>query len=216
MDRELEPEAMDTPEEAASYDVMDHRAVNLAFVNDLLAASPTPRRVLDVGTGTGQIPIVLAARAHLARVTGVDLSREMLRLAARNVAHAGLLARVGLACVDAKRLPYAPGDFDVVVSNSVVHHVPEPRAMFAEVARVAGDRAGVFIRDLCRPRDEATVDGLVARYAGGEAEHARVMFRASLCAALTLDEVRGAAEQAGLRGVTVAMTSDRHWTMARV
>jgi ubiquinone/menaquinone biosynthesis C-methylase UbiE len=213
--RVLEPEVMDTLDEARAYDAMDHRGVNEAFVTDALALSPTPRRVLDLGTGTGLIAILLATRLPNATVTAVDLAGEMLRLAARNVARAGLAHRIALARVDARELPYAPGDFDLVVSNSVVHHVPAPRALFAEIARVAGERAGVFVRDLCRPESEAEVAALVERHAAHEPSAGRELFRASLRAALTADEARALAAEAGLRGVQVRTTSDRHWTLAR-
>lgn len=213
--RVLEPEEMDTAGEAAAYDAMDHRAVNACFANDALSLSPTPHRVLDVGTGTALIAIVLASRLPLATVTAVDLADHMLRLAARNVSRAGLSHRISLVRVDAKRLPYAPGDFDLVVSNSVLHHIPHPAAFLAEIARLAGDRAGVFVRDLRRPDDLATLDGLVHTYAASEQPRARELFRASLQAALTAEEVKRMAQDAGLRGVTVRETSDRHWTLAR-
>ncbi len=215
LDRVLEDEVMDTPTEAQAYDAMDHREVNGRFADDALALSPTPRRVLDVGTGTGLIAIVLASRLPLATVTATDLARHMLDAAARNVARAVLTDRIALVRVDAKRLPYEPGDFDLVVSNSVVHHIPDPRAFFAEIARVAGERGSVFVRDLCRPVDRAALDAMVARYAANEPAVARELFRASLHAALTVDEVDAMAREAGLRGVKAAMTSDRHWTLAR-
>lgn len=213
--RVLEPEVMDTPDEARTYDAMDHRAVNNAFVTDVLTLSPTPRRVLDIGAGTGSIPILLATRLPLATITAIDLAGEMLRLAARNVARAQLTERIALVRVDAKRLPYQPGDFDLIVSNSLVHHIPDPEVLFGEIARVAGDRAGIFVRDLCRPDDERTLDELVERHAAHESRVARELFRASLRAALTVDEVQTMAQRVGLRGVTVRMTSDRHWTLAR-
>ena len=213
--RVLEPEEMDTAEEAVAYDGCDHRAVNAAFVTDALALSPTPRRILDVGTGTGLIAIILATRCSMATITAIDLAGHMLDVAAANVTRAALGRRIALVRVDAKGLPYRPGDFDLIVSNSVVHHVPDPRRMFAEIARIAGDRASVFVRDLCRPLSEADQSALVAKYAAHESERSRELFRASLHAAITVDEATSMAAEAGLRGVTVRMTSDRHWTLAR-
>jgi hypothetical protein len=52
-------------------------------------------------------------------------------------------------------------------------------------------------------------------YAANEESTARELFRASLHAALTVDEVSALTERANLRGVKVRMTSDRHWTLAR-
>ncbi len=215
LQRTLEPEAMDTDEEALAYDRMDHAEVNRRFVDDLLALHPRPHRVLDLGAGTGLIPIELCARDAGVTVTAVDLAPAMLRRAAENVGRAGLSARVGLAVCDAAALPYAPGDFDAVISNSLAHHVPDPVTLFRAVARVAGDRAAVFVRDLCRPATPAEVNALVDRYATREEPFARALFRASLHAALTVDEARAAAAAAGLPDVTAEMTSDRHWTLSR-
>jgi ubiquinone/menaquinone biosynthesis C-methylase UbiE len=212
--RTLEPEAMDTEAETAAYDAMDHRGVNRAFVDDLLAAAPSPRRVLDLGAGTALIPIALVAAAPHARVTAVDLAAAMLRRGADNVARAGLADRISLVVASATALPFRAGDFDAVVSNSLAHHVPEPGALFASIAAAAGDGA-VFVRDLARPASAAEVEALVERYGAGESAEARELFRASLHAALTPSEVRALAEAHGLADASVAMTSDRHWTLSR-
>ncbi len=87
--------------------------------------------------------------------------------------------------------------------------------VFRAVAKAAGGRSAVLVRDLCRPERAADVDALVDRYAGGEEELARSLFRASLHAALTVDEVREAASAAGLHDVSVVRTTDRHWTLSR-
>ena len=213
--RTLEPEAMDSDAEALAYDRMNHDAVNARFVDDLLAVHPSPRRVLDLGAGTGLIPLALCRRHEGTTVTAVDLAPAMLRRAASHVGEAGLTARVALVVADAGALPYAVGDFDAVVSNSLVHHVPDPARFFRAVASLAGDTAAVFVRDLCRPDTADEVDALVHRYAADEEPTARALFHASLHAALTLDEVRDAAAAAGLRGFSLARTSDRHWTLSR-
>jgi SAM-dependent methyltransferase len=98
------------------------------------------------------------------------------------------------------------------MSNSIVHHIPEPRSVLAEAVRVAKPGGLLFFRDLLRPPDEATLDRLVETYAGGESDHARRMFADSLHAALTLDEVRGLVAGLGFDPATVQATSDRHWT----
>ncbi len=62
MKRQLEPELMDSPAEAVAYDQMDHAEVNRRFVDDLLDAIGTTEgelTVVDLGTGTAQIPIEL-------------------------------------------------------------------------------------------------------------------------------------------------------------
>ena len=130
--RVLEPEVMDTPEEARDYDSMDHSAVNALFVQDFLREGPLMGKVLDLGTGTAQIPIELCRREPRANCVAVDLAAEMLALAKRNVAAAGLGERVELRLADGKRLPFTDSEFFAVMSNSIVHHIPEPATALAE------------------------------------------------------------------------------------
>ncbi|MFQ3580696.1 MAG: class I SAM-dependent methyltransferase [Chloracidobacterium sp.] len=215
MERILEPEVMDTPEEAQDYDAMDFTEVNTAFAEGVVALGIQAGRLLDVGTGTARIPILIAGRLPEVRIIAVDLSAEMLKLAAHNVALAGLSAQIELRLTDAKALPFPDASFDVVISNSIIHHIPQPEHALREIARVAKPEAALFIRDLLRPATPEAADALVAQYAAGESLRQQKLFRDSLGAALTLAEIQAAAREAGLTGITVTQTSDRHWTLIR-
>lgn len=220
--RTLEPEVMDTPEEARDYDAMDHCEVNRVFVADFLHAARAlvpagiANEVLDVGTGTSLIPLELCRRTAAWSVTAIDLAGEMLALAARNVAAAGLADRIRLERVDAKGLPFEEGRFPAVMSNSIVHHIPEPLHAVREMLRVLRPGGLLFVRDLLRPDTAAQVERFVATYAGNENEHSQTMFRNSLHAALTLDEVRTMLEACGAPAEWAQQTSDRHWTIAGI
>src|SRR6185369_16390236 len=104
--RILEPEVMDTPEEARDYDAMDHSAVNRVFVADFLTVWGGANPILDVGAGTAQIPIELCRQSATARVVAIDLAEQMLRVGRENVCRAGLDNRIELRLVDAKGLPF--------------------------------------------------------------------------------------------------------------
>lgn len=225
--RVLEPEVMDTPDEARDYDAMDHAPVNARFCEDLLLFARTlgerHPRVVDFGTGTAQIPIALCGRAAGFTVVAIDLAENMLALAERNVAHAKLGDRILLEKVDAKRTPFEDGAFGACISNSIIHHIPEPARCFAEMWRVTAPGGFLFVRDLHRPASDAEIDRLVAIYGGSPPadparitsfEHQRALFRASLCAALTVAEVAALMAPLGIPASGVAMTSDRHWTLA--
>jgi ubiquinone/menaquinone biosynthesis C-methylase UbiE len=212
--RVLEPEVMDSEDEAREYDLMDHSEVNRVFVRDFLAVHKQGWKILDVGTGTAQIPIELCGREKRAIVLAVDAAQHMLERAARNVAGAGLVGRIHLEQIDAKALPYGDGSFPAVISNSIVHHIPEPRRVLSEMVRVLATGGTLFIRDLLRPQDESTLNRLVSTYAGTASESQRVMYSASLRAALTLDEVRELVKPFGIPKSAAAQTSDRHWTLA--
>jgi ubiquinone/menaquinone biosynthesis C-methylase UbiE len=220
--RVLEPEVMDTPDEARDYDAMDHGDVNRRFAADFLAALCAAGldddvEVLDLGTGTAQIPIELCAQNPRVRVLAIDLAEEMLRLAARNVQRAGLTGRIHFERVDAKRLPFDAARFAGVMSNSIVHHIPRPEVALAEALRVVKKPGGlVFVRDLARPFDEAEVRALVASYAAGSNAHQQKLFEDSLRAALSVEEIRALVSALGFDASSVQATSDRHWTWSAV
>jgi ubiquinone/menaquinone biosynthesis C-methylase UbiE len=223
LQRILEPELMDTADDAREYDAMDHAAVNSLFVSDLLVAmggwgrvSASPQtasmRVLDLGAGTAQIPIELARRALHIRITAVDAAESMLALARTNIVAANFADRIDVALADAKRLPFADGAFDAVISNSIVHHIPEPRAVIAEAIRVTAPGGLLFHRDLARPLDEPAVQVLVNTYANEATPYQRRLFADSLRAALTVEEMAALVASFGFDRSAVKMTSDRHWT----
>jgi hypothetical protein len=99
--RVLEPEVMDTEQEAVDYDAMDHRAVNTLFVSDLLAAVDATRQLTSsTGTGTAQIPVELCRRLEC-RVMAID-GAHMLELALQH--RSGRSDRaIQLVKADAKR-----------------------------------------------------------------------------------------------------------------
>jgi ubiquinone/menaquinone biosynthesis C-methylase UbiE len=214
---------MDEVEEAADYDAMDHSEVNRRFAEDFLerlaATNPTVQnviRVLDVGAGTALIPIEICRRHDNVSITALDLSSEMLVLARRNIARAGMEDCIEPALQDAKELPYRDAVFDAVISNSIVHHIPAPSEALAEMARVLRPGGVLFVRDLMRPATEKEVEAIVASYAGRESPRQQQLFRQSLHAALTLEEIEALAAKLPLAACSVQATSDRHWTISAV
>ena len=212
--RVLEPEVMDTPEEARDYDAMDHSAVNRVFVGDFLAVWGGRGPILDLGTGTALIPIEFCRQSPRGDVVAVDAADHMLAAARENVRRAGFGSRIMLQLVDAKRMPFDDRSLPAIMSNSIVHHIPDPRTVFAEIARVATPGATIFIRDLLRPADQPTLTRLVETYAGDANDHQKKMFAESLHAALTVDEVRELVASIGFDPGGVLQTTDRHWTWA--
>jgi ubiquinone/menaquinone biosynthesis C-methylase UbiE len=217
--RIMEPEVMDTVEDAEEYDAMDFTEANTRFAEDALElAKPLGARVLkvlDIGTGTAQIPILMLQRRADLDVMAIDLAREMLRVASRNVAAAGLSEACRLAHMDAKAIRFPPARFDVVMCNSTAHHIPEPVQLFREIARVVRPDGVVIVRDLVRPASMEEAWSIVKRVAAGEHIRQQQLFFDSLCAALSLDEVAALTRLGGLGKLSVARVSDRHWTAER-
>ena len=216
LDRVLEPEVMDSASEAHDYDTMDHSHVNQLFVTDLLQLQFDFSTVLDVGTGTAQIPLELCKRQLQARVVAIDMATHMLEVGRSNVERARFAERIQMQLCDAKRMPFADRTFDVVMSNSIVHHIPGPLAVFTEMTRVVKTGGLLFVRDLLRPVDATMLRSLVQQYAGDANAHQQQMFADSLHAALTLDEVQAMVTRLGFAATSVKQTSDRHWTWAAI
>jgi ubiquinone/menaquinone biosynthesis C-methylase UbiE len=213
--RVLEPEVMDSEAEARDYDTMDHSTVNRAFASDFLVHFDRDGPILDVGAGTAQIPIELCRQHSTLHVVAIDASPAMLRLAQANIDRAGLTDRIRVQLVDAKRLPFVDGTYAAVVSNSIVHHIPEPRSVLAEIVRVTAAGGWIFVRDLLRPEDDVAVRRLVDLHAAGANRAQRDLFEASLRAALTVDEVRSLVAEVGGDPAAVRQTTDRHWTWSQ-
>lgn len=212
--RVLEPEIMDTDEDARAYDSMDHAAVNTAFCDALLSHAPDLAYALDVGTGTCLLPIELCRRVPTARIKAIDLSASMLDLGRRHVEQARLTAAIALALEDATALPEPGETFSAVLSNSIVHHIPEPMRVMREMLRVLRPGGLLFVRDLVRPEDEASMAALVGTYATNDTAYQRALFDASLRASLSLEEVREILRPLRIPPECAQVTSDRHWTLA--
>jgi ubiquinone/menaquinone biosynthesis C-methylase UbiE len=212
MERTLEPEVMDDPKEAVEYDAMDHSEANQAFVGRLLDLGARGE-ALDLGTGPGHIPVLLCERCPEVRVLGVDLSPYMLVFAERRAKLSPHRARLRFALGDVKELDLESGSFDAVFSNTILHHIPDPRDFLAEAARLLRPGGTLLIRDLYRPPTPERALELVALHAGAASPDARELFRASLHAALTPEELRQLADAAGLGRAGLTIDSDRHMSL---
>jgi len=93
-----------------------------------------PKSVLDVATGTAGVAIAVARQTE-ARVTGVDVSEDMLAIGRRRVDSAGLQDRIDLQAARAEELPFADAVFDAISFTYVLRYVGDPAATIAELAR---------------------------------------------------------------------------------
>lgn len=157
-----EPEVMEDSGEVEAYasaaaqaylgridDRFVARALRLVAGGDRNASSRRePGRALDIGCGPGQIVSKLASRLPEWHFIGVDRSANMIRQA---TAGCDLDGRATFLVGDGCRLPFADASLDLVLSNSMLHHLERPADLLSEIARVARPKAGILVRDLCRP-----------------------------------------------------------------
>ncbi len=212
--RVLEPEVMSGTEEAVEYDEMDFSATDLLFAQRAAQlATAAVNLIADLGSGNAKIPLAMCALLPATRICAVEMSTEMLAVAARNRARNG--SDLHLIAADAKHAPFADHSVGMITSNSLIHHIPDPRAVFEEIARIASPRAPILIRDLVRPENAQSLEQLVQAHATHWSPLQRTLFADSLHAALTLEEVRQMLDESGLADVQVTQITDRHWSAER-
>lgn len=202
LERVPEPEAMDESSEVEAYASAAAQnyleRIDRTFVTHVARLFPPgdPRLLrgiaLDVGCGPGQIPIMMAERWPGLRITGVDAAPAMIEQARKDAARAGVAIGfqvLRLGPQGEARLPFDHASFDLVTSNSVLHHVADPVAFLDEIARVAKPDGAALIRDLRRP--SAVAYSLHVRWFGRKySGEMRRLYEASVHAAYTAGELR--------------------------
>lgn len=119
--------------------------------------------ILDLGCGPGQLAMDIASQTPGACIVGVDLSREMVRLARM---HARDLPNTRFILADAAALPLEDESVDFVISTGALHHFADPAAVFSECRRVLRPGGEGRIYDGCPEAVEAREDELRAALGG--------------------------------------------------
>jgi 2-polyprenyl-3-methyl-5-hydroxy-6-metoxy-1,4-benzoquinol methylase len=214
MERVLEPEVMDDLEQAAVYARADFEEENQGFVNRFLElyADLTEGHVVDLGCGPADIPIRLAAALPGIHIMAVDASQPMIDIGEMVVKAAGLTDRVVLRCARFQTCVMPPAD--AVISNSLLHHVPNPLQFWYAVKTFAKPGAAVLVMDLLRPGSPAEAQAIVNRYAAEEHAILRRDFFNSLLASFTEDDVASQLAELNLSRLLIDVPDDRHWIVA--
>ncbi len=203
---------MDLPQEAAAYAHADFEQINQAFADRLieLAGDTKRARCLELGTGPADIPIRVMRLRSDWRIMAIDTSPPMLGFARLAVGQAGLIDSIDLMLADAKATGLERNAFDVIFSNSILHHISDTVKFWQEIRRLGKSGAWVLIRDLNRPADANHAQKIVDKYAADESDLLRQEFTRSLMAAYTPQEVLSQLAVAGLDYLTVKVVTDRH------
>jgi SAM-dependent methyltransferase len=190
----LGPELYDALERAELPDAAV--AASLGCGNPLLVAELRPgETVLDLGSGGG-IDALLSARrvGPNGRAVGLDMTEEMLGLARRNAAEAGV-ANVEFLQGYIEEIPLPDESIDVVISNCVINLSADKATVFEEMRRVL------------RPGGRVGVSDIVAADELSAAERAeRGSFVGCIAGALSFGEYRAGLESAGFADVSVVPT----------
>ncbi|TVS13765.1 MAG: class I SAM-dependent methyltransferase [Wenzhouxiangella sp.] len=212
MQRIPEPELMDEPAQARAYAEADFSEPNQLFADAVVEALGDHRAgtMIDLGCGPGDICLRLARALPRWRLTALDAGPNMLALAREALDRASLSDRIELRQA---RLPRGRPEqtFDAVISNSLLHHLPDPMTLWQSIAALAGPGAYVQVMDLQRPDSVERARRIVDQHAADAPAILREDFYNSLLAAWTADEAGEQINAAGLAGLRVSRPSERHW-----
>ncbi len=214
MPRVLEPEVMDDPEQVQVYARADFEEENQGLVDRFREYFPdfAQGHILDLGCGPGDIPIRIARALPGCRVTGIDASAPMIRLAEEAAAEAGLSSRVSFRCGRFQDTDFSDQG-DAAVSNSLLHHLPNPLQFWNRLRQLVKPGSPVLVMDLLRPDSSEAAQAIVDQYAANEPGVLRRDFYNSLLAAFTEDEVAAQLAQMNLTRLLIDVVDDRHWVV---
>lgn len=99
--------------------------------------------MLDAGCGTGAVIALLAEKYPDKHYTGIDLSPEMIAVAAAKGTQ-----NAEFVCGDCENLPFEPDSFDVITCSMSFHHYPHPEDFFRSCERVLRPGGRLIIRDM--------------------------------------------------------------------
>ncbi len=213
MRRVPEPELMEGEAQAAAYAAADFKEPHDMFIEALAERVPESAcmgRVVDLGCGPADITIRFARRFPGNLLDAVDGSAAMLQHAAAALKKKGLEKRITLHCQVLPALSLPHPDYDLIISNSLLHHLHDAAALWTSLGSLARPDTHIFIMDLMRPTTEIVTERLVKHYAGNEPEILQRDFYNSLRAAFTPAEINKQLHAHGLGHLLIEILSDRH------
>lgn len=176
--------------QAVSYAALISRTKDTSFPTFLDAVKPLHTdRMLDVGCGTGRFAISVAPL--VANVVGIDLTSAMLEQARRSQA-AAQIENIEWQQGDVTELPFTDGQFTLVTSRTMLHHVVSPRRVVEEMRRVCAPGGRIFISDVTpNPDKVAAFDAI------------EILRDPSHTHAMTQSELRAIGAELGLTEINV-------------
>jgi len=186
---------METKEQASAYAQANFAESNSLFLKKLFESYPVSNetKILDVGCGDGEIPIAIYKRKN-SHITALDGSSLMLNELTRKMS-INKINNIKVVCQKYEDNDFEEKSFDLVISNSVLHHVKSPINFWEMSLNLIKHNGRIIVMDLFRPTDEKYLLNILNQY-GGASHVLKKDFENSLRAAYTIQEVEDQLSQA--------------------
>ncbi|MEJ2114598.1 MAG: class I SAM-dependent methyltransferase [Gammaproteobacteria bacterium] len=217
MQRVVEPELMNDPEQVLAYSKADFEASHQSIVEhfaqifpNIFSDSRPLHYILDLGCGSADVTVRFAHQFPSCKIDAVDGAEEMLKQAEMLIKRESLAERITLYHQRLPNCTFENKSYDVIISNSLLHHLHEPKHLWSVIKQLATTNTAIYVCDLFRPDTKLEANELVDQYANKEPEVLRKDFYNSLLAAFTPDEVRTQIDSEELDSLNIDIVSDRH------
>jgi 2-polyprenyl-3-methyl-5-hydroxy-6-metoxy-1,4-benzoquinol methylase len=117
------------------------------FCEKILTKYLGPIRILDIGTGTGQLPIMLAQNNKNYKITAIDLSGKCIEIAQAKAVSAGVDSKINFTLVDLMNDNWKAKSFDLIVSTCSMHHWQNPVGILTKARQLLADNGEIWILD---------------------------------------------------------------------
>jgi len=213
MQRIPELELMNDEAQALAYAQANFDEPHDMFIQvfkDTFPEAKVSGHILDLGCGPADISIRYAQAYPDCVIDGLDGAPRMLAQGELAIQKAQLQDRINLleGLLPGANLPR--DNYDVIISNSLLHHLHEPDVLWESIKQYTVPGSRVFIMDLMRPDTEKVAREFVDLYASDEPQVLREDFYHSLCAAFLPEEIQSQLASACLSHFEVKILSDRH------
>ncbi|MEM8672335.1 MAG: class I SAM-dependent methyltransferase [Cyanobacteria bacterium P01_G01_bin.67] len=214
MQRTIEPELMLEEEQSQAYALADFTEPNTHFLNlfQKTFGSELAGSVLDIGCGNANITLRFAQQYPNCQIDAVDGSTAMLSHARQALVYEPLELQQRICLIEGviPNVELTPKRYDVIMSNSVLHHLHNPAVLWEFIKSYGMKGTKIFIGDLLRPSSPKIAQELVELYAASEPEILKRDFYNSLLAAFKISEIKEQLAAAQIDNLSVTQISDRH------
>jgi ubiquinone/menaquinone biosynthesis C-methylase UbiE len=118
--------------------------------NAIIQSGICAGHALELGPGPGYVGLEWLKKTQATRLTGLDISADMIAMAERNTHAYGLVERAEYVHSNGSKMPFEDNHFEAVFSNGSLHEWEQPGSLFAEINRVLKPGGRIFISDLKR------------------------------------------------------------------